>query len=240
MNPTTIEWALNQDGSPGFTSNPFTGCLGPRGDGINCPYCYAKWLSNGRLKPLYLANPNVAWTYEADLPVFEAAATDNPFYPRFWPQRLQDLDVKSPRGIFLCDMSDWCAPWLPMAWKEELMAAIRRNPQHRFYLLTHQPQELPKWSPFPANCWVGVTATDIFSYEHALACLSHVKAKIKYLSIEPFLKHIDIRFFSDVAEFQIRGINWLIIGAMTGRKNDLVQLSSQYPHLTCRLPAQLY
>lgn len=239
MNPTTIEWALNPDGSPGFTSNPFTGCLGPKGDGINCPYCYAKQLANGRLRQRYLDNPNVI---DTDFETGRLSTTQkinmmrDPFFPRYWPERLKDLDTRSPRGIFLCDMSDWAAPWIPMQWKEDLMAAIRRNPQHRIYLLTHQPKELQKWSPYPANCWVGVTATDYKAFVTACGYLGSIahkgQAHLVYLSLEPLLswEHGDIDF---VLDWLMNGcIGWLIIGSMTGRRNDLMHLSNRYPNLT--------
>ncbi len=233
MNPTTIEWALNPDGSPGFTSNPFTGCLGPRGDGINCPYCYAKNLANGRLTPLYLANRNVAdkLTLAENL---MGRKYNDPFYPRFWPQRLKDFDVKSPRGIFVCDMSDWAAPWLPMAWKEDLMAAIRRNPQHRIYLLTHQPQELPRWSPYPDNCWVGVTATTDATYMAALKGLRDIQAKVKFLSIEPLLEEVinNDRDHGFCNLLSYCHITWLIIGSMTATTDGALHLSNRYPDLT--------
>lgn len=222
MNPTTIEWVLNPDGTQGSTSNPFTGCLGPKGDGINCPYCYAKKLANGRLKPLYLSNFNIAGD-QSFLKENVIEHLHDPFYPRLWPERLQDLDVKSPKGIFVCDMSDWAAPWLPMAWKEDLMAAIRRNPQHRIYLLTHQPQELPTWTPFPENCWVGVTATNYDEYIKALIGLFQIEAKVKYISFEPLVEHIIPQTYA----FYNHGINWLIIGACTGKYTEMVHLSRQ-------------
>jgi len=229
MNPTTIEWVLNPDGGQGYTSNPLTGCLGPKGDGINCPYCYARNLANGRLKQRYLANIDVAPRFEEDGSRFNRYEDlHNPFYPRFWPERLKDLDVKSPKGVFVCDMSDWCAPSLPTAWKEALMAAIRKNPQHRIYLLTHQPQELPQWSPFPENCWVGVTVTNKREYQQALAGLNAIEARVKYISFEPLLGPVPVLFSY---AFDKNDIDWVIIGAMTGRNADLFRLARQYPGL---------
>jgi len=178
MNLTTIRWVKNQDDSQGFTLNPFTGCLN------GCPYCYAKKLANGRLKQRYLANHNFPNYLQVGFPHTESALFD-PFYPRFWPERLKDLDIKSPKGIFLCDMSDWCAPWWPVAWREELMAAIRKNPQHRIYLLTHQPQELHGFSPFPENVWCGITATHPNAFIQACECLCEIKASIKFMSFQP-------------------------------------------------------
>ncbi len=214
MNPTTIEWVKNPDGSQGYTSNPFTGCLN------GCPYCYARKLANGRLRQRYKKNTCIPVQKNS---LEEAIARTDPFYPRFWPERLKDLDIKSPRGVFLCDMSDWCAPWWPVAWREELMAAIGKNPQHRIYLLTHQPQELHGFSPFPDNCWVGVTATDMAQAMDALDGMSNVKAKIRFLSLEPLLGPIPIDLLFEY--------DWLITGAMTGKRKQLIELNKQYPDL---------
>ena len=45
-------------------------------------------------------------------------------------------------------------------WQREIFKVIRANPQHRFYFLTKQPRNLAKFSPFPDNCWIGVTVCD--------------------------------------------------------------------------------
>ncbi|GAI79218.1 unnamed protein product, partial [marine sediment metagenome] len=76
MNETTIEWVRNPDSSQGYTSNPFSGCLGPNNDGNRCPYCYAWRESLGRCKQADLRGTPI-----------ELPWNDDPFYPRFHPQR---------------------------------------------------------------------------------------------------------------------------------------------------------
>lgn len=214
INATKIEWCLNPDGTPGYTWNPITGCLGPDGQGP-CAYCYARRLANVRLKERYLANEDFApvglcFQYFPSLEKAEIAADDDPFYPRIWPDRLDDLvprgryDVAYPtrnayfadrekrKGIFVCDMGELFGPWLPREWTEQVLSIIRGYPQHRFYLLTKQPQELAKWSPFPDNCWVGVSVTNQSQYDEAIKHLEGIQAAVKFLSIEPLLDRIDI------------------------------------------------
>ncbi len=200
----------------GWTHNPITGCLN------SCPYCYARKLANTRLKKTYLANELVA----VDKGGSRAWADDwhsDPFYPRFWPERLIEpmhkyrrwgkhnavLHEQSPKGIFTCDMSDLFGIGIPEEWTLKVMDAIKKSPQHRFYLLTKQPQELQKWSPFPDNCYVGVTATNEEQYFKACAHLDMIKASVKYISFEPLLERIAVRGKFD------GHLDWIILGAQT-------------------------
>jgi hypothetical protein len=105
------------------------------------------------------------------------------------------------------------------------MAAIELNPQHRFYLLTKQPQNLTKFSPFPKNCWVGVSASDSRMFIRALEQLSRIEATIKYVSVEPLLN------WQNVTSGIWQVVDWLIIGAMTCFEGDLSALSAKYPAL---------
>ncbi|KKL59553.1 hypothetical protein LCGC14_2214130, partial [marine sediment metagenome] len=105
LNRTNIEWALNPDGTQGFSWNPITGCLN------GCDYCYARKLANTRLKDRYLLNAKVAdidqQLRDPNSPLWDKVVKD-PFYPRFWEDRmnLRSLVKSKPKGIFTCDMSD--------------------------------------------------------------------------------------------------------------------------------------
>ena len=213
MNKTKIEWVRNPDGSLGYTWNPITGCLnhlkGLCKDG-GFP-CYAYRLAHGRLKPLYLENTRLAYTGLGG--AYTKALTD-PFYPRFWDNRLAELDkLLNPytepkgKGIFVCDMSDLFGIGIPEEWTGRVLEVIKHNPWHRFYLLTKQPQNLAAWSPFPDNCYVGVTATTDQHYYHAVEHLCLISAKVKFISFEPLLAPI----FHGIHA----SINWVIIGTQT-------------------------
>jgi len=64
-------------------------------------------------------------------------------------------------------------------WQDRVFEIIDDCPGHRFYLLSKQPQNLIKFSPFPENCWVGVTATGYGAFNKALDGLKVIEAKVK-------------------------------------------------------------
>ncbi len=202
MNKTNIEWVKNPDGTQGYTWNPITGCLN------GCEYCYASKLANTRLKDRYLANGNVA-PYPPESELLLATSLVNPFYPRFWEDRLLDIPfTKKPIGVFVCDMSDLFGIGIPEWWTEQVFKSIAMYPDNRFYLLTKQPQNLIKFSPFPDNCWVGVSVTNNQMYREAIVALAHIEAKVKYISFEPLLENVKEHCFGS-------WVNWVIIGSQT-------------------------
>lgn len=217
MNRTEIEWVKNPDGTRGITVNSKTGCLN------GCEYCYARKLANGRLKPLYLANKNYAPIKGISNKEYGTlvGGYSDPFYPRLWSERLEQIrKIKKPTGIFLDNMSDWMGDYWPKEWTEAELQMMRDCSQHRFYTLTKQPQNLIKFSPFPEDCWVGGTATNTRTALETCLKLGDIQATVKFLSIEPFLNSINL----PPELLKTCGIGWLIIGACTGSKTELLAL----------------
>jgi len=208
----------------GWTFNPITGCLNHTNglcNGGGFP-CYAYKLANGRLRDRYLANMNVAPTpvvhsqelHEQDV----GEQLRDPFYPRFWYERVREefgawTSGAIPKGIFVCDMSDLFGIGIPEEWTRRILNHIGMSyyKEHRFYLLTKQSQNLINFSPFPDNCWVGVTATNLDMAYMASYHLKEITAKVKYISFEPLLDWKPTN-----AQFFLSGIvDWVIIGAQT-------------------------
>ena len=207
MNKTSIEWVKNPDGTQGYTWNPITGCLN------GCEYCYARKLANTRLKERYLANKyGVAANERSQAEYYENR--DNPFYPRFWEDRVDKMSMYTGvgKGIFTCDMSDLFGIGVPEQWTNQVLQAIKFNPRNRFYLLTKQPQNLIKFSPFPENCWVGVTVCNDKMLDVAVDKLEDTQAKVKYLSLEPLQEKLTLSL--DYALYY-SGVSWVIIGSQT-------------------------
>ena len=155
----------------------------------------------------------------------------NGFNPTIYPEALlSPLYLKKPSRILCAFMGDlfWDCPefnpWREIVLRGEdgrvffegslrdrIFMTAEACPQHTFLFLTKQPQNLLPWSPFPENCGVGVTATDLWHYGRALDYLRDVVAHIKYLSLEPLLSQLSP---SPVA-LRLSGINQVIIGAQT-------------------------
>jgi len=251
--PTKIPWVKNPDGSQGITLNLKTGCLNHvdgKCKGGDFP-CYAYRLANGRLHTRYVSNQLVANSAS-----FEALT--DPFHPRWWADRFLDaykLSHRTRHGIFLDDMSDWMADYWPDEWTRAELDLMRARPLDRFYTLTKQAQNLPPWNPFPDNCWVGVTACNQKMADEAIPTLINIYAGKRYISIEPMLEPIDLTkiefgrylpenkpyyvnafedryIFGDEGDIELRKIDWVIIGACTGTKPDMLKLIERYPALT--------
>jgi len=130
--------------------------------------------------------------------------------PEFNPDRI--IYVKTDTGFIDHDTLK--------AW---VFNAIKYSPQHTFLFLTKQPQNLIKFSPFPDNCWVGVTVTDTPSFIKAHKyLLPPLKATVKFLSFEPLIDRITypIKTKSRPDGYPIdiplnECCDWVIIGSQT-------------------------
>lgn len=173
-----IEWAK-------WSWNPVTGCL------HNCPYCYARDIAN-RFFP-------------------------ERFEPTFRPERLTaPVNTKVPqdaekdlgwRNVFTCSMADLFGKWVPEEWIHAVLAQVQANPQWNFLFLTKFPIRLAEFE-FPDNAWVGTTVDCQARVKNAEESFRRVKAKVKWLSVEPMLEPLH---FSDIGAFQ-----WVVIGGASG------------------------
>jgi len=246
MNKTQIEWVKNPDGSQGYTLNPASGCKNHTPEGLclgGLFPCYAWKLANTRLKSYYLRSNAIPVENGQQLgkpksiiaPEARYCDLYDPFYPRWWPERLEQIRKRTkPTGIFLDDMSDWMGDYWPEEWTRMELQVMRDCPQHRFYTLTKQAQRLPEFSPFPENCWVGVTATNHKMFVEACIELGDIQAKVKYISLEPLLSWGDYPADQEAITqwakgLTLYGINWLIPGACTGTLPEMVSLCDRYP-----------
>ena len=162
-------------------------------------------------------------------------------HPHLIPELLlAPLSVKKPARILVNFMGDLFGDWIdpneivhpedagqPNKYSSEarnwsLQVLIRQVisdcPQHTFIFLTKNPAGLAAWSPFPDNCWVGVSATNWMQFSNALGYLAPVqlKAKVKFISFEPLLERIE---FDMMQKMLFRStIQWIILGQQTPAK----------------------
>jgi protein gp37 len=207
MRRTFIEWT-------DWTWNPITGCLS------RCSYCYnlrpGSLLS--RFGAIYIKNDKtytetLNWRRRETGELHIAIKGERiPFGydPTFYPHRLEEpLKRRRPSRIFVCDCGDLWGDWVPKEWIEEVLKVVKKCPQHTFQFLTKNPQRYLDFE-LPSNAWAGTTVTSNEDHEQA-KIIKRVKVLVRFLSIEPLLGEVN---------FDFNGLQWIIIGAQTG-KNPL-------------------
>ena len=163
-----------------------------------CDYCYAR-----KIYDRFKWNPEV----------------------RYDPMVLNDIRRKlhfnKGYKIFVGSTMELFNPaWIKYWWIQEIIAFCAKFPQHTFQFLTKCPEYLDRLSPFTENCWVGGTATNTRTALETCLKLGDIQATVKFLSIEPFLNSINL----PPELLKTCGIGWLIIGACTGSKTELLAL----------------
>ena len=182
MKTTKIEWTE-------ATWNPSIGCSKVT---AGCKNCYAEIMAK-RLQAMGMAG------YE------------NGFGFKILPERLyQPLSVKKPTKFFVNSMSDLFHEKMPFDFLDRIFDVIAQTPQHHYQILTKREKILQDYffnKKVPDNVWMGV------SVEHAetkyrLDYLRKIKAKIRFVSIEPLI--------DDIGKLDLTGIHWVIVGGESG------------------------
>lgn len=151
---------------------------------MGCSYCYAR-----RMYQRFKWNPEIRYNFD-------------------WLMEFPH----EPSRIFVGSTIELFGNWVKTEWLYDMFGLIKNYPEHTFIFLTKQPQNLIKWSPFPENCWVGISATDNIDFINRVGYLGMVKAKVKFISFEPLLKWNP--YLSDLREY-VSIADWLIIGQQT-------------------------
>lgn len=175
------------------TWNPVTGCTRIS---AGCAHCYAERMAR-RLKAMGQARYRQGFAVACHEDALEV--------PDHW---------KKPRLVFVCSMGDLFHEEVPDAFIRRVWAAMERNPEHTFQVLTKRSRRLRELAPslaWPDHIWAGVTIeTDAMAKR--LVDLSHVPAAIRFLSLEPMLGPLP----SLLEERALAGIGWVICGGETG------------------------
>lgn len=207
MNKTNIEWC-------NYTWNPVSGCY----HACRNIYCYNTMKATSPLNRFgarYLNNEGVIVS-EKDWKTRETGkpkeAKKGEIYPfgydaTFYPHRLKEpLKVKKAARIFVVDVGDLFGAWVLKEWIEQVLEIAWQCSWHTFQFLTKNPIRLSEFG-FPDNCWVGTSVNSDKDSDRA-DMLRNIKAPVRYLSIEPLLGKVS---------FDLKGFQWIILGAQTGR-----------------------
>lgn len=149
------------------------------------------------------------------------------FEPTLYPSALlAPLELTKPSRIGICFMGDLFGDWVnPLkqsgaldfgGLKDEVFFTLSSCPQHQFFFLTKCPWNYQKWDKFPDNAWVGATVCNQEMYNKAVFALADVRAKHKWLSIEPLMGEI---FLQQRLGFVLKNkLDWMVTGGWSGGK----------------------
>lgn len=242
---TKIEWTRSDDGTPGVTWNPTTGC-----DRVSpgCDSCYALTLAK-RLKGMGSAK----YQHDGD------PRTSGPgFGLTVHPDSLDaPLRWRKPRRCFVNSMSDLFHQDVPDEFIVRVFAVMALAPKHQFQILTKRHgrmrallnserfrdslvgaiwEHFPDWEPghlspieiregwWPlSNVHLGVSVEDQKRAELRIPALLETPAAVRFISAEPLLEEVDLRPWMTWTpidggpnEPTIRGLHWVICGGESG------------------------
>ena len=148
--------------------------------------------------------------------------------PEFFPQKMRLMEKQRPQNFLLTGMSD-LSGWKE-EWREGVFAKIKENPQHQFLFLSKRP-DLLSFSTDLDNAWFGVTVTRKSELWRIDALRENIKAKHYHVTFEPL--------FDDPGQADLNGIDWIVIGTMTGAAGRKVRTEPAWTYsLTDQAHAQ--
>lgn len=214
MEKTKIDWADS-------TWSPVTGCL------HGCEYCYARDIAErfkGTDSEVFDEEYRLYAKHELDNPLMlngKKAPYPYGFAPTLYRYRLNDYIGKKGRNIFVCSMADLFGKWVPDEWIQEVFAACEKAPQHNYLFLTKNPGRYEEYgvkaysTPGVFNLWYGmsVTTEKELGKTYLLPEYCHT-----FISIEPILGDFNIVD----GDLRLSDLEWVIIGAETGRRKNKV------------------
>jgi protein gp37 len=189
---TSIEWTRGDDGTPGSTWNPVTGCtkVSP-----GCDNCYALTLAER-----FRGTPGHYFENGFDVQL----RPDKLYLPIRW---------RKPRRVFVNSMSDLFHDDVPDEYIAQVFAVMALAPQHTFQILTKRHGRMRSllsshdflamiddhrtaaagdftW-PLP-NVWLGVSVENQKWADIRIPALLDTPAAVRWLSCEPLLGPVDL------------------------------------------------
>ena len=184
---SAIEWT-------DATWNPVTGCtkVSP-----GCAHCYAETITL-RFK----------W--------------GGPFLPgkstiRLHPERLDAPGKwRTPRRVFVNSMSDLFHEEVPFEYVRKVFHKMETYDAHIYQVLTKRPErmlEFVEWDKqterWPDHVWAGTSVENQYWADRRIPILQQIPANVRFLSVEPLLKSVDLSPY-------LSSLQWVIVGGESG------------------------
>ena len=197
---SNIEWTHH-------TYNPWIGCqkVGP-----GCDNCYAEtW--DARFN-------GARWGADAER---QRTSPANRNKPILWNRKAMNAGER--HRVFcasLADVFDNHASILP-EWRADLWAMIRQTSHLDWMLLTKRPGNIakmlpPDWGDGYPNVWIGCTVVNQAEADRDIPKLLAVPAKVRFLSMEPLLRPVDLTRWSGLVDDPYFGLDLVIVGGESG------------------------
>lgn len=227
---SSIEWCDH-------TWNPVTGCA------HGCDYCYARTMTN-RFSGDIRANLSRVKEYEVDVTQegnlhflyrLNEPMTDETgkniiypfgFRPTLHKYRMDELKGMTGKNVFVGAMTDLFGDWVPDEWILDVMQACKENYRHNYLFLTKNPKRYKDFAVKQDNFWYGTTITCHEDLSRLADLPNYTNGFNTFVSIEPLLG----RIFETDAERQWfqEAVDWVIIGAETGRRKNKVEPDARW------------
>lgn len=131
--------------------------------------------------------------------------------------------LKMGNNIFVGAMADVFGAWVPDSWLDAIFAACEKYPVHNYLFLT---KNVERYAAYGVPCgsdhmWYGTSITR----ENETCRWNQLPAGCRtFVSIEPLLEDIE----PEKHNIMFRQIDWIIIGAETGRNKGKVVPASDW------------
>lgn len=184
MSKSKIEWT-------GITWNCVTGCMKWS---AGCMGCYAEKTSN--------------WLKSTGSPKYGKG-----FKPTMHPTELErPFTWKTPQLVFVCSMSDLFQKDVSTDFIKKVFQVMNQTPEHTYEVLSKRPEralELNNELVWSKNIWMGTSIEDA-RVQHRLTTLKKIKAKTRFLSLEPLI--------GPLPNLSLSKVDWAIVGGESGFK----------------------
>lgn len=124
------------------------------------------------------------------------------------------LTWKKPKRIFVCELSDFLHPDVPIGWLTNAVEVMRGADRHTYLILTKRPERwawfAENWPDVAKKVWLGVTAENQEQTDKRIPTLLETPAAKRWVSLEPLLEPVKLSWAT------LTLLNFAVVGAESG------------------------